>query len=243
MIIFLWEDPFKLVYTKNLNAFINLQVHFEDIKYDTERSQVDHLGTSSGATSGACLGIIWGMSGANLGVKILKLVLYHPPLTPSPPVLTSNNLIDNSTRPPLLTFWQDHCCAHAPENPLTLESFHNNPGSESSCDMAWHGTAFTWFWEGGVLGGQGHIPVRIMTIGGMSSKIQWSLKAAPGLHHCTVMPIISLQQNYDNNTRYKRLARLVPICTFGFGKYFSLILRIVLHRNIYFVTCCWLGRW
>lgn len=37
--------------------------------------------------------------------------------------------------------------------------------------------------------------------------------------------------------------KLVPICTFGFGKYFSLILRIVLHRNIYFVTCCWLGRW
>ena len=67
-----------------------------------------------------------------------------------------------------------------------------------------------------MLGGQGHIPVRIMTIGGMSSKIQWSLKAAPGLHHCTVMPIISLQQNYDNNTRYKRSTRLVPICTFDF---------------------------
>ena len=120
-------------------------------------------------------------------------------------VLTSSHLIDNST----IAALSNSTCATITRPLLCWRSrkfIDTGKFSQQLCfrKRPQHGTSFTWFWEGGVLGGQGHIPVRIMTIGGMSSKIQWSLKAAPGLHHCTVMPIISLQQNYDDTIRNTR---------------------------------------
>ena len=94
----------------------------------------------------------------------------------------------------------------------------------------WHGLTWNCIYLvlGGGLAGQGHIPWRIMAIGGMWSKIQWSLKAAPGLHHSDANHHPSTKLWRHHWTFFHETGKTWYI-DFWLWKYFAL------HRNKYWL--------